>query len=53
MTRAWEGTPEREVRGSRGRPLLGDDGRGKGGDQGDAGELDQDVWMEMAVMLVS
>jgi len=53
MTRAWEATPEREVRGSRGRPLRCDDGRGKCGDPGDAGERDQDVGMEIAVMLVS
>lgn len=52
MTRAWEATPEREVRGSRGRPLLGDDGRGKDGEPGDVGERDQDVGMEMTIILL-
>lgn len=52
MTGAWEVTPERGARGNRGRPLLRDDGRGKCGDPGDAGELDQDVWMEITVMLM-
>ena len=52
MTGAWEVTPERGTRGNRGRPLLRDDGRGKCGDPGDAGELDQDVWIAMAAMLV-
>lgn len=52
MTKTWEAAPERGIRGRSGRPLRRDDGRGKCGDPGDAGELDQDVQMAVTVMLM-
>lgn len=40
MTEAWETTPERGARGSRGRPLLRDDG----GESADFWEM-QESWI--------